>query len=349
MKNGLIKNVPTHDWPECDRKAWDTALEAGSILDNLGAFSHLSTPSITALSNSYGRWLRYLLCQNLFDPNRSGIEFLSPNSLRQYVAMLRSNLLAPRTIAGYVSLLGRIARLFQPETDWRFVQVVVRQLYRNLSPVRDNRTRCRPSIELYEFGLKLMEKAENRPGPIGRAKEFRSGLIISFLAARPLRMRNLAIIAVDRHLQLRGESYWVHFERGETKGRRPLDFRWPEPLHSALIRYLKVYRPALIGTSLKHPNPSDRLWAIGPVGLYKIITNRTAEWFEQPLNPHLFRHAAATSTAIEDPEHVGIVTTILGHTSFRTAAKYYNMATSIEAARRYQNHIGKLRRTGSRT
>jgi integrase len=83
-------------------------------------------------------------------------------------------------------------------------------------------------------------------------------------------------------------------------------------------------------------------------GFYKVITTRTAKWFGQPVNPHLFRNAAATSIAIEDSAHVGIVRTILGHSSFRTAEKYYNKATSINAARRYQNYIGNLRRTPSR-
>ena len=77
--------------------------------------------------------------------------------------------------------------------------------------------------------------------------------------------------------------------------------------------------------------------------MHKIITKRTASWFGSPVNPHSFRHAAATSIAVEDPEHVGIIVRILGHSSLRTAELHYNMATSIEAARRYQKHIARLR------
>jgi integrase/recombinase XerD len=348
LRSRVIRNVAISDWPECDRRAWNTALEPGAILDNPGALSHLGTHSVTALKYSYGRWLRYLLCQNRFDPNRSGTELLSPDLFRAYVTSLGSTL-APISVAYSVSLLGRLARLFQPETDWSFVQATGRKLFRNAQPVRNNRARCRPLIELYELGFKLMEKAETRSSPIHRAREFRNGLIISFLAARPLRIRNLAMIALNRHLQLRGENYWIHFEPDETKNRRSLDLRWPEPLQSALIRYMKIYRPVLVGTILKQPNPGDYLWVIcRSQGLYKIIKNRTAQRFGQPMNPQLFRHAAATSTAIEDPAHVGIVTTILGHSSFRITEAYYNMATSIDAARRYQKHIVRLRRTGSR-
>jgi integrase/recombinase XerD len=348
MRSAVIKNVPICDWPECDRKAWNTALEPGSILDKPGALSHLGTHSVTALRYSYGRWLRYLLCQNLFDPNHSGIELLSSDLLRSYITALRSSL-APISVACSVGLLGRLAPLFQPETDWSFLQAIGRQLYRNAQPVRDNRTRCRPSIELYELGTKLMERAEALPSSTDRAREFRNGLIISFLAARPLRLRNLAMIVLDQHLRLRGERYWVHFEPDETKNRRPLDIPWPEALHSALMRYLKIYRPVLVVQVLKYPNPGGQLWVMSAhPALSRMIKNRTAQWFGQPVNPHLFRHAAATSTAIEDPAHVGIVTTILGHSSFRITEAYYNKATSVEAARRYQKYIRKLQRTDSR-
>lgn len=348
MTNDLTEKIPIHDWPECDRKALNTALQPSSILDDHGSLSHLCVEAVENLMRYYGRWLRYLCSQNLFDPTRSGVEFLSPDLLRGYIAMLRSNL-ASATVANYVAELGRLALLFRSETDWGFVQTTARQLRRNAQPVRDSRTRCRPSKELYELGLKLMKTAEAQSDPIGRAREFRNGLIISLLAARPLRIRNLAMIAMHRHLQLRGERYWVHFEPVETKNRRPLDFYWPESLHNALIQYLEIHRPILAGSYFKNCNLGDRLWVIRDRGhFHYIITTKTAEHFGKPVYPHLFRHAAATSTAIEDPKHVGIIMTILGHASFRTAEKYYNKATSIDAARRYQNYIGELRSNAPR-
>jgi len=205
-----------------------------------------------------------------------------------------------------------------------------------------------------------MERAETLPSPVKRARAFRNGLLISFLAARPLRVHNLTTISVSRHLQLRGERYWLHFDADETKEGRDLDFHWPEPLQSALVRYLQVYRPVLVAktippawlkTDARNSNRKSyhHLWVISwRSGLYYIITKRTAAWFGRPVNPHLFRHAAATSIAIEDPEHVGIVMRVLGHSSFRTAEKHYNKATSVEAARRYQKLIANLRSRSQR-
>ena len=45
------------------------------------------------------------------------------------------------------------------------------------------------------------------------------------------------------------------------------------------------------------------------------IVGRTAAAFGHPVNPHLFRDCAATSIAIDDPQHVRIASQILGHRS----------------------------------
>jgi integrase/recombinase XerD len=347
LPKGFQNSVPISDWPERDRKAWGVALEPGSILENPGRLSHLHARTIPQYRSSYGRWLRYLLSQDFLDEGGSGIDLLSPDVLRGYVAMLRSNI-APISVAIYVEQLGRVARIFQPEADWRFIHSTVRQLNRRAKLVSSIWRPCVSSIELYNLGLKLMRGAEARPTPIRCAKEFRSGLVISFLAARPLRLRNLAMILLNQHLELRGEAYWVHFEPQETKGRRHLDFPWPQSLHRALSQYLKVYRPVLVGAYSRHHPPDNLLWAVGYCQLHRIIKKKTGEWSGHPINPHRFRHAAATSIAIADPVHVGIIMPILGHSSSSTAELYYNRATSIEAARCYQQHIAELQRSRSR-
>ena len=39
--------------------------------------------------------------------------------------------------------------------------------------------------------------------------QFRDGLIVALLAARPLRLRNLAGLELDRTLMRRGEAWWI--------------------------------------------------------------------------------------------------------------------------------------------
>jgi integrase/recombinase XerD len=210
-----MKYLPIHEWPEVDRKAWNAALHSGSILDDPGALSHLRAATIARRMYIYGRWLRYLFSQDMLEPGASGVLPLCSDLFRRYVAMLRANF-APRTVAETVDELGRLACLFQPEKNWKFVQTTARRLHRQAKLVKGTQKLSISSTALYRLGLRLMNDAEARPTPVGRARQFRAGLVISFLAARPLRTQNLTMITLNRHLQLRGDTYWIHFEPEET-------------------------------------------------------------------------------------------------------------------------------------
>ena len=79
------------------------------------------------------------------------------------------------------------------------------------------------------------------------------------------------------------------------------------------------------------------------------MTKVTLRTLGKSLNPHLFRDCAATSVALEDPEHVRIIASILGHSSLSTAEKYYNQAHTLEAGRVYQNVMTAIRRETRKT
>lgn len=80
--------------------------------------------------------------------------------------------------------------------------------------------------------------------------------------------------------------------------------------------------------------------------IYGRIVALTRAKFGHAVTPHLFRDSAATSVATEDPEHVYITKSILGHSSLKTSQRYYNHARSLEAVRRHQEGIMRLRRGG---
>jgi integrase/recombinase XerD len=88
-------------------------------------------------------------------------------------------------------------------------------------------------------------------------------------------------------------------------------------------------------------------WAI-----YDRITRVTLRGLGRAIHPHLFRDAAATILAIEDPRHVRIASCLLAHRTLSTTEKYYNQAHAVEAARLMQNLLISLRRgedTGRRS
>jgi integrase len=70
---------------------------------------------------------------------------------------------------------------------------------------------------------------------------------------------------------------------------------------------------------------------------------RTADAWGQPVCLPRFRDALATSVAIDDPDHVRMAATLLGHASLRTTQRYYDHSRMLAAGRRYQDRITRLR------
>jgi hypothetical protein len=62
--------------------------------------------------------------------------------------------------------------------------------------------------------------------------------------------------------------------------------------------------------------------------------------------PHWFRDIAATTVALLDPHEVGIIGTVLGHTTRTTSERHYNHADQVLAARKYHAHLDHLRADG---
>jgi len=127
----------------------------------------------------------------------------------------------------------------------------------------------------------------------------------------------------------------------------------PEDLVPALELYLKQHRPVLlIGKPVpgRVRPPTNALWItkggrmMEQSAIQVQITTHTQTAFGQSVNPHLFRDCAATTIAIENPEYVHIIAQILGHSTLATSEKHYNQAGTLEASRRYQDILRKMRR-----
>jgi integrase len=71
------------------------------------------------------------------------------------------------------------------------------------------------------------------------------------------------------------------------------------------------------------------------MAIYDRIRKHTGGAFGAPINPHLFRDAAATTLAIADPENVRVAAPLLGHRTFTTTERYYQQAKSFDAHRQY--------------
>ena len=90
--------------------------------------------------------------------------------------------------------------------------------------------------------------------------------------------------------------------------------------------------------------PTQRGTTSSDIHIYNIIVARTRTAFGQPVNPHLFRDAAATTIALDRPAQVRMAAHLLGHRSFATTERYYNLARASEAASAWHETLHRLRR-----
>ncbi len=344
-----MRIMPLHEWPPADCRAWADAVRWADVLERPGPLARLSKDKQEVKQSAYGRWLGFVADADLMTEVTSGLACITPASVAAFIDRLKA-LFASYTVAGYVTDLDIVVRALAGGRGFDFLRVAATNLRRMGRPANDKRPRIRPSAEIYQLGLDLMAAAHGQVCPLKAAATFRDGLIIALLAARPIRLANLASVEIDRHLGRHGEDYWLTFPASETKTHRHLEFPLPKELSLEMETYLKTYRPILAARSgFWNRGEHDGLWVsahgskLHADQIYRKIVDRTRERFGRSINPHLFRDAAATSIAIEDPGHVGIITAILGHSTTKTAETYYNQASSLEAARSHQAVVRLLR------
>jgi integrase/recombinase XerD len=339
--------MPVSLWPEQDRLAWQEAICPRDIFDvdaNVSADWSLARRRIVVMS--YGYWLTWLRDNSLLDPTQPPGDRAAAPLVSEFVHDLRQRL-APSSVVMFVGGLKRLLEMIAPAHDWQWMRPLYRNLKRAVVPTREKHTRIVPSGALFELGRRLMEEAYRLP--IERRStlvQARDGLMIAMLASRPIRIGNFGAIEIGPHLTENGGLYRAAFRPEETKVGRSIDFHYPDALTPHIARYLEVYRPLLLKGA---KSETRRLWIaqgdpMVPGSIYFQIRRRTKEAFGHRINPYLFRDCAATSIAIEDPEHVRIAAMILGHTSLSTTEKHHNQARMLTAARARNSEITKLRR-----
>lgn len=334
------------DWPAADQAMWQALVEPGaSILDDAGPRAGWAPHSRAMKQQSYGAWLSFIGRQFPACLSHPPCVRVTPDTVRPWLAEMES-LLAPYTRLLRVMDLTTIVTGAAPDADWAFLRRAVRRLEQGAVSCRGKDTRVRSTAELVALGWRLMEAAQCAGDAREAALLFRDGLIIAFLALRPLRMRNLSALEVGRTLLRTGDGHLVSIPAAETKTRKRIDVPWPAALEAALQTYLDIHRPRLLEGWVPGGIWVTQLRTIMTQHSIKLmICKRTKAAFGVSINPHLFRDCAATTVAIEDPEHIGIATCLLGHADIRTTQRFYNQASALQASGVYQDIIEKARAT----
>jgi integrase/recombinase XerD len=333
-------------WPALDRHAWAIARSGNDPLEDPGLAAHWASGTTEHTAYCYGAWLAWLAAEGELEPTTLPAERVTRARARRYLTWLQA-VLAPETVATMMTRLHEVIRVMAPGADVRWLRAGATRLHRRAVPVRNKLPKLVAVDRLVTAGFAVMAQAETASlPPRRRALLYRDGLVLAFLALRPVRVSNLAAMRLDQHIVRDDDTIHVRFSAGEVKNRRPLEFSWPTCLLDPLHTYLEVHRPALLADT---ETPVLWLGRKGPLtvsGITQVILAATKREFGEALNPHMFRDCAATTVATQDPEHARIIASILGHARPETSERYYNHAQSMAAGRAYQEIVRRQR--GSR-
>jgi integrase/recombinase XerD len=345
------------NWPRIDQTLWAQSMEAGDILSPASDAADWRSATRTSVQKGYGRWLAWLAAEKLLDEASSPVARLDPSIVSSYIDYLRASL-ASTTVWSYLHALCMAVSAVEPQADIDWLWLIVKRLHWAKVPIRQKSNRVMPSLELYKYGCACMDEAAsgNSEDGLSNAVLYRNGLMIALLAARPIRIRNLQSIAIGKQLIKANGDYYLQFRAAETKTDKALEFMVPHELSRRVDHYISNIRPILLqrmapkSESTPRRHPGAALWismfgtAMTECSIYQSITGLTRKKFGHHVNPHLFRDCAATSIALEDPDHVQITTSILGHATLSTSERYYNHALAVKAVGLHQATILNARK-----
>jgi integrase len=345
----------SQDWPPEDLRRWQAALQPGDLLDPGGERARYRAISNRKVERGYGRWLTYLDADSMLDSSIMPGDRITRGCVAGYLEVLRRLGNGSQTILARLQELYEAALVMDPTRDWTWIRRIASQIRARHVPVREKAAKLVGADDLLELGLKLMAQAQSAATPRLGAIAFRDGLLIAFLALCPLRLKNVAALALERQLIRQGTAWWVAIPTAETKTETPIERPWPECLVAALEEYLERWRPLLSRLTHRWTCPvGTALWVSSsgsPMtmqAIYDRVVDRTKAAFGKPINPHCFRDIAATTIADVDPEHTRIAAQILGHRTFATTERHYIHAKTMAATRRHQEHVLRLRHSDER-
>lgn len=335
------------NWPSRDRAAWDALFTEGGLFDDSGPCFHWSAGTRRMRAQGYGYWLAFLAQRGSLNLEANPADRITPDPVRAFVEATQARVTAVST-SNQVSDLYALARAFDPKRDWSWLKRVADQLRRQAG-----RWQLKPRAgvgaeEVLNRALAEIDAAEameSDDGRMIRSVRFRDGLMIALLIARALRLRAFIGMEVGTHLVSSEDGYLLSFRPEDMKDGTAREFDLPEFLVAPMCRYLDYYRPALLrGNETAALWVSRRRGALSRGGFSQHLWHVTGRTFGEALRPHAFRHIAATSIAEEDPAHVNVIASLLGHATLAMSEKHYNRANGVKAAARYQDMIGAKRR-----
>ena len=341
--------LPIHQWPPEDQRRWTTACAQGDVLEgDAGCRSAHRPITNRKAEKGYGRWLTFIAIHEpavLISPPEARI---THERAMRYVNDLRRLGNSSGTLLGRLQELGEVASAIAPTGDWAFLKKMASRIRATHIPARSTEP-GHLSHEVLGLGFDLM--ATLPADPLRAAIGYRDGLTLALLAMLPLRRRNLSELTLGETLQRHGAGWRITFAGAQMKTDVPFMLDVPQILLPDLERYLETHRPVLVARTGRWHQPAEQaLWVskdgsrLTEMALYDRIRACTGRAFKKPLNPHLFRHMAATTLSVEAPGAVRSAAALLGHRNFSTTERYYIQAMGLESGRRFAETITQIQK-----
>jgi integrase/recombinase XerD len=340
------KCLHIHEWPEIDQELWCwTALPGGVLDEDTGRGANWREPTRDLVRKSYGRWLSFLMSTGRLDTSITPADRISRDNVYAYVTCLQEQV-KPWTVWSYILRLWCVAKMFTPDDDWEWLYILIAKLNRLCLASRNKRGRMQSPEKIANWAFDRLDELDAgwmRDGM--EALAYRNALMVAILVHCPIRLRNLVMIRINRHLKKVQDRYQLDYEPSEVKTNRYLSCVLPLELSPYINNWIQDWRPLLL-----RDQAIDAFWIgrrgapIKEGGVYGCVIDTTKAAFGTSINPHLFRDIAATWVVDMAPANVGITSTMLGHVNPKTTEDHYIQANQSVAGARYRKSVDTLRR-----
>jgi integrase len=183
----------------------------------------------------------------------------------------------------------------------------------------------------------------DKRAPAQKAVAAQLAAAIALLQAIPIRVANLAVIDLNRHLKSLRKDVHLVISEVETKNRQTIDFKIPPYALDILRWYIRDYRPFLMRepTDALFPGPSDQPKSSHTLG--EQIKKAVFKFTGLAFNVHLFRHFAGKVFLDQQPGSYEVVRQVLGHKRIDTTTGFYSGAEVQRASTVFNQLVDDLR------
>ena len=342
-KRSEVRSLPIDQWPSADRDAWTAAGRPSQRLMRGGAGAHMKPITLADLARRYGYFLDFLDRSGLLDRSAAAASQVTPGNVARYMDELKKRV-SSVTAHGSIYKLRRVSQLLDPCHECGWLIEHEKDLALVMRP-RSKADRLVLTEVLVECGLTLMTEEAPTLSRLGKARQFRDGLMVAILALHPIRLKNFSDLTIGRNFVNIGGAWWITLSAAETKENRPDERRIDKAIAAALSSYVSEYRSVLA----RNRGQSGALWLSSNDGqpmtrnaVAAVIERTTRMAIGVGVSPHMFRTAAASSAAVHANHAPHLGSALLNHRDRRVTEEHYNRASSLSAASDYRRVIRRL-------